>query len=95
MDNSIRGLAHCQNRTVTDSPRFLTVDAVADELAVSRHQVYALLRGGDLPAIQVGPKRVWRIERTKLEEYIEAQYAATRAAIERGDMPPTTDDDED
>jgi hypothetical protein len=56
--------------------------------------MYSLLRSGELPAIQVGPKRVWRIERTKLEEYIEAQYAATRDAIERGDMAPSTDDDD-
>lgn len=56
--------------------------------------VYSLLRGGDLPAIQVGPKRVWRIERVKLEEYIERQYRATREAIERGEVPPSGEDDE-
>jgi excisionase family DNA binding protein len=79
---------------VTDSPRFIDVDAVAKELAISRAQVYSLLRGGDLPAIQVGPKRVWRIERAKLEEYIERQYQATREAIERGDVPPPSEDDQ-
>jgi excisionase family DNA binding protein len=78
---------------VTDSPRFIDVDAVAKELAISRAQVYSLLRGGDLPAIQVGPKRVWRIERSKLEEYIERQYQATREAIERGDVTPPADDE--
>lgn len=78
---------------MTTPPRFIDVDAVADELAISRTQVYSLLRGGDLPAIQVGPKRVWRIERTKLEEYIERQYQATREAIERGDVEPSADDE--
>lgn len=67
--------------------RFLAVDDVADELAISRGQVYTLLKTGELPAIQVGPKRVWRIERAKLEEYIEAQYAAVREALDRGEVP--------
>lgn len=79
---------------MTDSPRFIDVDAVADELAISRAQVYSLLRGGDLPAIQIGPKRVWRIERTRLEEYIERQYQATREAIARGDVAADTDDED-
>lgn len=78
---------------MTTPLRFLKVEEVADELAVSRAQVYSLLRGGDLPAIQIGPKRVWRIERAKLEEYIERQYRATREAIERGDVPPAADDE--
>lgn len=71
---------------VTKQPRFLDVDAVAREFAVTKHQVYSLLKSGELPAIQIGPKRVWRIERSKIEDYIERQYAATRAAVERGEM---------
>ncbi|WP_277209231.1 helix-turn-helix transcriptional regulator [Isoptericola croceus] len=67
-------------------PRFLSVKQVADELAVTPAQVYTLLKSGEMPAIQVGPKRVWRIERVKLEEYIEQQYAATRAAVAAGDV---------
>jgi hypothetical protein len=55
--------------------------------------MYSLVRGGDLPAIQVGPKRVWRVERAKLEEYIEAQYAEAAAAIAHGDVPPSTHDE--
>jgi len=69
------------------APRFLAVDDVAEELAISRAQVYTLLKTGELLAIQVGPKRVWRIERAKLEEYIEAQYAAVRDALDRGELP--------
>ncbi|MFE5309680.1 helix-turn-helix domain-containing protein [Isoptericola sp. NPDC056605] len=67
-------------------PRFISVETVAKELAISNAQVYTLLRTGELPAIQVGPKRVWRIERAKLEQYIEAQYEAVRASVERGDV---------
>jgi hypothetical protein len=36
---------------------------------------------------------VWRIERSKLEAYIERQYQATREAIERGDVPPPSEDE--
>lgn len=73
--------------------RFLDLKAVSDELAVTKAQVYTILKNGDLPAIQVGPKKVWRIERTKLEEYIERRYAATREAVERGDVPDEDPED--
>lgn len=67
------------------SPRFLTLDDVAAELALTRTMTYSLIRSGDLPAIQVGPKKVWRIERAELEKYIERQYAAALTTVERGD----------
>lgn len=67
-------------------PRFLDLDQVAKELAVSRATMYTMLRSGELPAIQVGPKNVWRIERAKLEEYIADRYAATRRAVEAGEV---------
>ncbi|MEL7978353.1 helix-turn-helix domain-containing protein [Isoptericola sp. F-RaC21] len=68
------------------SARFLSVKDVAEELAITETQVYTLLKTGELPAIQVGPKRVWRIERVKLEEYIERQYAAAWDAIAKGQV---------
>ncbi|MGW8566685.1 helix-turn-helix domain-containing protein [Isoptericola sp. NPDC055881] len=73
---------------MTTSPRFLSVKDVADELAITETAVYTLLKTGEVPAIQVGPKRVWRIERAKLEEYIERQYAAARDAIAKGQVSP-------
>lgn len=71
---------------MTTSPRFLTVKAVADELAVTETQVYTLLKSGELPAIQVGPKRVWRIERARFEDYIQRQYAQVEAAVTSGEV---------
>ena len=62
--------------------RFLTLKQVAEELAISDAQVYALVRNGDLPAIKVGGRGQWRIERAKLEEYIERAYAATARFID-------------
>ncbi len=57
--------------------RFLTMDEVAEELATTHAQVYALVRGGALPAIKVGGRGQWRIERTKLEEFIAKAYEDT------------------
>lgn len=60
--------------------RFLTLADVAEELSVSVAQARALVRSGELPAIQVGGRGVWRIEAVVLEEYIQRQYERTRAS---------------
>ena len=48
----------------------LTVDEVAAELRVTRGAVYALIRGGVLPAVRVG-RRI-RVARQVLANFIEA-----------------------
>ena len=62
-------------------PRFLTMKDVADELATTLSQIYHMVRSGELPAIKVGGRGQWRIERSKLEEYIERKYAETAAWV--------------
>lgn len=57
--------------------RFLHLSDVATELNVSDSQVYHLVRSGELPAIKIGGRGQWRVERSKLEEYIRARYAET------------------
>lgn len=47
---------------------------------------------GDLPAIQIGGRSQWRIERTKLEDSIADAYQRTAEAIRRGDLPAGTAD---
>lgn len=64
--------------------RFLTLSDVAEVLNISAAQAYALVRSGELPAIKVGGRGQWRIEETKLEEYIQTSYQRTRASIESG-----------
>jgi excisionase family DNA binding protein len=61
--------------------RFLLLPDVAAELNVSDSQVYHLVRSGDLPAIKIGGRGQWRVERAKLEEYIQAKYAETAAWV--------------
>ena len=66
------------------TPRFLTLDDVAEILNVSWSQAYALVRSGDIPAIKVGGRGQWRIETTALEDYIQRKYAETRASVAKG-----------
>ncbi len=62
--------------------RFLTLVDVQEILNISSPQAYALVRSGDLPAIQVGGRSQWRVESSELEAYIQRQYAATKARTE-------------
>lgn len=63
------------------SERFLTLADVAEILNISASQTYALVRSGDLQGIQIGGRNQWRVERSKLEEYIEQAYKRTAANL--------------
>lgn len=63
------------------SDRFLTLADVADVLNISMSQTYALVRSGDLKGIQIGGRGQWRVERSKLEEYIADAYQRTAANL--------------
>lgn len=64
-----------------DHPRFLQLADVAEVLNVSSAQVYALVRGGDLPAIRIGGRGQWRVEASALEDYIKRMYAETKEYV--------------
>ncbi|NTV40240.1 MAG: helix-turn-helix domain-containing protein [Demequinaceae bacterium] len=66
------------------APRFLTLPDVQEVLNISSPQAYALVRSGELPAIQVGGRGQWRVEAVELENYIARQYQATRDKIQAG-----------
>lgn len=57
--------------TAALAPRYLKLDDVASYLSVSVPQVYSLVRSGDLPAIKIGGRGVWRVDRNKLDAYLE------------------------
>lgn len=61
--------------------RFLQLTDVAEILNISASQTYALVRSGELPAIKIGGRGQWRVERTVLEDYIQRCYAETRAFV--------------
>jgi excisionase family DNA binding protein len=70
--------------------RFLTREEVADELAITMSQAYALIRRKELRALKVGGRGTWRIGRDDLEAYIARAYDDTARWIEEH---PFTEDD--
>lgn len=64
--------------------RFMRLEDVADELNVNLPQVRSLVRSGDLPAIKIGGRGIWRVERSELEAYIQRQYTVARESIDMG-----------
>ena len=73
--------------------RFLTLEQVADELNTKHSTVRALIASGELPAIQIGGRGQWRIERSMIEDYITAAYARARTDIARGGVDGGLDAD--
>ncbi|MBV9290880.1 MAG: helix-turn-helix domain-containing protein [Frankiales bacterium] len=65
-----------------DGPRFLLLSDVAEILNISAAQAYALVRNRELPAIKVGGRGQWRVERDQLEAYIKRAYDETQAFLE-------------
>ncbi len=61
--------------------RFLQLSDVAEVLNISSSQTYALVRSGELPAIKIGGRGQWRVERSALEDYIQRCYAETKAFV--------------
>ena len=77
------------------TPRFLTLDDVAEILNVSWSQAYALVRRKELIAIQIGGRGQWRVEVDELERFIQQKYAEARAGAvpaEPGSDAPAADE---
>ena len=76
--------------TVTDEAapkrqRFLTIEQVAEELAIREPTVRQLLTVGELRGLQIGVHRTWRVAATDLEDYIEQAYRVTAERIAAGE----------
>jgi len=73
---------------VVDIPRFLKPDEVAEILNVTVSQVYVLMRTGQLPAVKIGRRGVWRVSPEALEAYVaELQTLAGRRSEELRSAP--------
>jgi len=66
--------------------RFLTLDEIAEDLASSRAQVYALVRSGDLPALKIGGRGQWRVDRAAFEDWVTRTAASTAAWVQRNPL---------
>nr|WP_231712128.1 helix-turn-helix domain-containing protein [Arthrobacter sp. zg-Y820] len=62
----------------------MTLADVGEVLNISSSQTYALVRSGELPAIQIGGRGQWRVESRVLEEFIADAYRRS-AAVQRDD----------
>ena len=56
-------------------PPLLKPSEVAAVLNVTVSQVYTLMRSGELPALKIGRKGVWRVSRDALETYLAERVA--------------------
>lgn len=70
----------------------MSLTDVAEVLSISATQAYALVRRGELPAIKVGGRGQWRVERAELEAYIDRQYSSTRTFISSHPFRESDDD---
>ncbi len=61
---------------------------VARVLNVTVTQVYTLMRSGDLPALKIGKKGVWRVSRDTLEAYLADLEAEARLRTPLTDPAP-------
>ena len=62
--------------------RFVPLSEVAEMFSISSSQAYALVRSGELRAIQIGGRRQWRVELSEIEAYIERAHAAARPYVD-------------
>ncbi|MEQ7736111.1 helix-turn-helix domain-containing protein [Escherichia coli] len=67
-------------------PRFLTIEQAADELNVTVSLIRNLIRTGELRALQVGARGIWRIGVQDVEDYIAEAYRRTAERIAAGEL---------
>ena len=63
--------------------QFLTATDVAETLKVDVRVVWGLLKSGELRGFQVGGRKMWRIEASALDDYIQRQYDRAAQTLAR------------
>jgi excisionase family DNA binding protein len=66
--------------------QFLTTEEVLDYLQVNLRTVYRLIKAGKLPAVRVG--RQWRVRRSHLDAWLEAQRPGGRSRATSAQQAP-------
>lgn len=56
-------------------PKFVPLEHIMSELSISKSQAYALVRSGELRAIQIGGRGQSRVSLEAFEDYIQRCYA--------------------
>nr|WP_231704813.1 helix-turn-helix domain-containing protein [Arthrobacter gengyunqii] len=65
----------------------MTLADVGEVLNISSSQTYALVRSGELPAIQIGGRGQWRVEARILEEFIADAYRRSASGLREEASP--------
>ena len=60
--------------------RWVTVQQICEQLQVSDQTVRRWIKGGELPAMNIGGKAGYRIRQADLDAFIERELAAKTAA---------------
>ncbi|HEX5495607.1 MAG TPA: helix-turn-helix domain-containing protein [Mycobacteriales bacterium] len=81
LDLDLSTKALTRSGVIMAAERFLTLSDVAEILNISASQTYALVRSGSLPAIKIGGRGQWRVERSQLESYVDRMYDQTRQLL--------------
>ncbi|MEW1950797.1 helix-turn-helix domain-containing protein [Pseudarthrobacter sp902506025] len=64
----------------------MTPTQAGEELNVNPSQIHAMIKAGELRAIQVGGRGLWRIGRQDLEDYIAEAYRRISERIAAGEL---------
>lgn len=75
-------------------PRFFTLEQVAQYLNISAPQAYSLVRSGDLPAMKIGGRGVWRVDRRQLDAYVDRVHEETKKWAQEHPLGKDKEDNE-
>ena len=73
-------------QTQVTKHRFLTIGQAAGELNVKESLIRGLIKTGELRALQVGGRGLWRVGRQDVEDYIADAYRRTAERIAAGEF---------
>ncbi|MDJ0458583.1 helix-turn-helix domain-containing protein [Arthrobacter sp. NQ7] len=76
-----------ENSDAVPFPKMLTLDQVQEILNLGKPMVYSLVRSGEIRAVQLGPRGLWRVSQDDLAAYIDAAYEKTAERIVSGQLP--------
>lgn len=62
--------------------RFIPLNEVVEMFSISSSRAYALVRSGELCAIQIAGRRQRRVELSEIDAYIERAQAAARLFVD-------------
>jgi excisionase family DNA binding protein len=81
------------NQTQGNKPRFLTIEQAAEELNVKASLIRGLIKAGELRALQLGGRGLWRVGRQDVEDYIAEAYRRTAERIAAGELDDDATED--